>query len=135
MSGPVVSVYRGVWIVSDLNSESCSEILGVTSLGIKLKNVRNCPKKGENGQRPILAFCNLHLLKFAEGYWTKLNFEMCSINWYIPSEKIGKNFHPSESCFFVINYQHWTGRSAFRPFLALPDHWGVWGGLGGLWGV
>ena len=51
---------------------------------------------------------------------------------YIPSEKIGQNFHPSESSFFVINYQHWTGRSAFRPFLALPDHLG---GLGGPWGV
>ena len=51
---------------------------------------------------------------------------------YIPSEKIGQNFHPSESSFFVINYQHWTGRSAFRPFLALPDHSG---GLGGPWGV
>ena len=51
--------------------------------------------------------------------------------WYIPSEKIGQNFHPSESCFFVINYQHWTGRSAFGPFLALLDHGG---GSGGAWG-
>ena len=50
---------------------------------------------------------------------------------YIPSEKIGQNVHPSESSFFVINYQHWAGRSAFRPFLALPDHWGGLGGPGG----
>ena len=51
---------------------------------------------------------------------------------YIPSEKIGQNFHPSESCFFVINYQHWTGRSAFGPFLALLDHGGGLGGPGGV---
>ena len=54
--------------------------------------------------------------------------------WYIPSEKIGQNFHPSESSFFVINYQQWTGRSAFRPFLALPDHLGGLGGPGGVMG-
>ena len=53
---------------------------------------------------------------------------------YIPSEKIGQNFHPSESSFFVINYQQWTGRSAFRPFLALPDHLGGLGGPGGVMG-
>ena len=47
---------------------------------------------------------------------------------YIPSEKIGHNFHPSESCFFVINYQHWTGTSALQSF------W-VWGALGGFGGV
>ena len=57
---------------------------------------------------------------------------MYSLNRYIPSEKIGQNFHPSESSFFVINYQHWTGRSAFRPFLALPDHLGGLGGPGGV---
>ena len=51
---------------------------------------------------------------------------------YILSEKIGQNFHPSESCFFVINYQHWTGRSAFGPFLALLDHGGGLGGPGGV---
>ena len=37
--------------------------------------------------------------------------------WGIPSEKIGQNIHPPESCFFVINYQYWTGPSAFWPFL------------------
>ena len=51
---------------------------------------------------------------------------------YSPSEKIGQNFHPSESCFFFINYQHWTGRSAFGPFLALLDHGGGLGGPGGV---
>ena len=49
----------------------------------------------------------------------------------IPSEKIGQNIHPPESCSFVINYQHWTGTSAFRPFLAPRDHWGGLGGQGG----
>ena len=49
----------------------------------------------------------------------------------IPSEKIGQNIHPSESCFFVINYQHWTGTSAFRPFLGPRDPWGGLGGPGG----
>ena len=48
-----------------------------------MKNVRNCPKKRKNGQRPISAFCNLHLLNFAQGYLTKLNFEMCSIIWSV----------------------------------------------------
>ena len=51
--------------------------------------------------------------------------------WDIPSEKIGQNIHPSESCFFVINYQHWTGTSAFRPFLGPRDPWGGLGGPGG----
>ena len=40
-------------------------------------------KRGKNGQRPISAFCNLHLLNFAQGYLTKLNFEMCSIIWSV----------------------------------------------------
>ena len=48
----------------------------------------------------------------------------------IPSEKIGQNIHPPESSFFVVNYQHWTGTSAFRPFLAPLDHWGGLGGPG-----
>ena len=48
----------------------------------------------------------------------------------IPSEKIGQNIHPPEICFFVVNYQHWTGTSAFRPFLAPLDHWGGLGGPG-----
>ena len=52
--------------------------------------------------------------------------------WYIPSEKIGQNFYPFESCFFVIYHQHWTGRSAFGPFLALLDHGGGLGGPGGV---
>ena len=51
--------------------------------------------------------------------------------WDIPSEKIGQNIHPPRSCSFVINYQHWTGTSAFRPFLAPRDHWGGLGGQGG----
>ena len=51
--------------------------------------------------------------------------------WDIPSEKIGQNIHMPEICFFVINYQHWTGTSAFRPFLAPRDHWGGLGGQGG----
>ena len=59
---------------------------------------------------------------------------LCPHCRYIPSEKIGQNFHPSESSFFVINYQQWTGRSAFRPFLALPDHLGGLGGPGGVMG-
>ena len=49
----------------------------------------------------------------------------------IPSEKIGQNIHPPESCILVINYQHWTGTSAFRPFLAPRDYWGGLGGQGG----
>ena len=48
----------------------------------------------------------------------------------IPSEKIGQNIHPPESCFFVVNYQHWTGTCAFQPFLAPLDHWGGLGGPG-----
>ena len=50
--------------------------------------------------------------------------------WDIPSEKIGQNIHPPEICFIVVNYQHWTGTSAFRPFLAPLDHWGGLGGPG-----
>ena len=54
----------------------------------------------------------------------------------IPSEKIGQNIHPPESCFFVVNYQHWTGTCAFQPFLAPLDHWGgLWGPGGGLGGL
>ena len=52
--------------------------------------------------------------------------------WGIPSEKIGQNIHPPESRFFVINYQHWTSTSAFRPILTPP---GPLGGLGGVWGA
>ena len=54
-----------------------------------------------------------------------------SLEWGIPSEKIGQNIHPLESRFFVINYQHWTSTSAFWPILAPLDHWGGLGGLGG----
>ena len=52
-------------------------------------------------------------------------------NWGVPSEKIGQNIHPPESCFFVINYQYWTGPSAFWPFLAPSDLGGGLGGRGG----
>ena len=61
---------------------------------------------------------------------------VCSIHyWDIPSEKIGQNIHPPESCFFVVNYQHWTGTCAFQPFLAPLDHWGGLWGPGGVWGA
>ena len=50
----------------------------------------------------------------------------------IQSEKIGQNIHPCESHFLVINYQYWTGTSAFRPFLAPSDLGGGGGGWGGL---
>ena len=53
----------------------------------------------------------------------------------IPSEKIGQNIHPPESRFFVINYQHWTSTSAFRPILAPWGHWGGLGGPRGVWGA
>ena len=67
-------------------------------------------------------------------FWTKhrySSFTQCSFCRDIPSEKIGQNIHPPKSCFFVINHQHWTGTSAFRPFLAPRDHWGGLGGPGG----
>ena len=54
--------------------------------------------------------------------------------WGIPSEKIGQNIHPCESHFLVINYQYWTGTSAFRPFLAPSDLGGGLGGFGGVLG-
>ena len=57
-------------------------------------------------------------------------YDICIIIRDIPSEKIGQNIHPPESCFFVVNYQHWTGTSEFRPFLAPLDHWGGLGGPG-----
>ena len=55
--------------------------------------------------------------------------------WGIPSEKIGQNIHPPKSRFFVINYQHWTSTSAFRPILAPLDHWRGLGGPRGVWGA
>ena len=72
----------------------------------------------------IVIVCLVYKLKI-----TRLKQQMR--NGDIPSEKIGQNIHPPESCFFVINYQHWTGTSAFRPFLAPRDHWGGLGGQGG----
>merc|ERR1719370_1012130 len=39
---------------------------------------------------------------------TSVHREYYSAWRYIPSEKIGQNFQPSESCFFVIDYRRWT---------------------------
>ena len=38
-------------------------------------------EKTDNARFP--AFCNLRLLNLAEGYWAKLNFEICSIIWSV----------------------------------------------------
>ena len=58
-------------------------------------------KRGENKQSPISAFCNLRLLNFAQGYFTKLNCEMCSIIWCLEcrSESSRKNQHFQLLCF------------------------------------
>ena len=57
-----------------------------------------------------------------------------SLSRYDPCEKIGQNFHRSESDFFYTNYQHWTSTSALEPFLASLEPWGGPGDHGGVLG-
>ena len=55
--------------------------------------------------------------------------------WVGPWEKVSQNIDPSENNFFVTNYQHWTGTSALKPFLAPLPPGGAWGAPEGFWGV
>ena len=40
--------------------------------------------------------------------------------WVGPWEKVSQNIDPFKNQSFVTNYQHWTGTSAYQPFLTPP---------------
>ena len=90
--------------------------------------------RNERGLFSIRIFCgrrlnSLQILSVSALGWVREESLKVHSEW-----KNRSKFSPLRKFFFVIKHQHWTGRSAFRPFLALPDHWGGLGGPGGVMG-